>query len=323
MKEIIFSTKSPLGEPIIFYKNIWSGNESDNILSIVAGLQGDGLNGIYVASILSKFLSDIEDDLESEYELNGTIQIFPLVNIRAVENTSPSWEFDNLNMNMAFPGIESGDLNERICGSLIRHTCESTYGIILQGGGKHFNDYPHLKLFESSRQKRKLAEWFDLEVVRTVPNTPPRNLHLASHWEGSEVDSFIISAGKAQSIDRKICDLIFEGIKSFMLNAGLLKFSGEVKKNNQVRFFKPDSEVILVSSSAGLFQANVDVGDAIEKGQQVGNILEVYSGVTIGEIIAPEKGQLISLLQDTIVHQQDTIGVMLTEKKNILSWPFS
>jgi predicted deacylase len=323
MKEIIFSTNSPLGETITFYKNIWSGMGSDNILSIVAGLQGDSLNGIYVASKLSKFLSDIEDGSENEYELKGTIQIFPLVNLRAVEISSTSWEFDNLNMDMAFPGIESGDLNERICGSLLRHTSDSTYGIVLQGGEKHFNDYPHLKLLESSRQKRKLAEWFDFEVIRTIPNTPPRNLHLASHWESSEVDSFIISAGMAQSIDRKICELIFEGIKSFMLNSGLLKFSGTIKRNNQIKIFKPDSELALVSPSAGLFQANVGAGDEIEKGQKVGDILDVYSGETIGEIIAPQKGLLISLIQDTFIHQQDTTGVILIEKKSILGWPFS
>jgi predicted deacylase len=146
MKEKILSIKSPLGEPINFYKNIWRGNDSEKSLSIVAGLQGDSLDGISVASKLSKFMLDLEKGLEKEYELTGTIQIFPLVNIRAVENASPSWEFDNLNLDMMFPGNESGDLNEKICGSLLRHTTNSTYGIILQSGDKHFYDYPQFKI---------------------------------------------------------------------------------------------------------------------------------------------------------------------------------
>jgi predicted deacylase len=323
MKEKIFSTKSPLGEPITFFKNIWRGNESENILSIVAGLQGDSLNGIYIASKLSKFLSDIENGIEKDYALTGTIQVFPLVNLRAIENANSLWEFDNLNLDMAFPGNQSGDLNEKICGSLLRHTDNSTYGIILQAGEKHFQDFPHIKMLESSRQKRKLAEWFDLEIVRTIPNTPPRNLHLASHWEDKEVETFVVSAGKTQTLDPKVCDLIFEGLKSFMLNAELINYRGTLKRNNQIKFFKPDNEVILATSSAGLFQANVDAGENLKKGQKVGNILEIYSGETIDEIIAPANGRLISLLQHTFVHQQETIGTLLTDKKGILSWPFS
>ena len=120
MKENILSIKSPLGEPITFCKNIWRGKDSNNVLSIIAGLQGDSFNGIYVASKLSRFLLDIEAGSKKEFELTGTIQIFPLVNLRAIESASPSWEFDHLNMDMAFPGNESGDLNEKICGKNIK-----------------------------------------------------------------------------------------------------------------------------------------------------------------------------------------------------------
>jgi len=323
MKETIFSTKSPLGEPIAFYKNIWCGNHSENTLSIVAGLQGDSLEGIYVASKLSKFMLDIERGLEKEYEIIGTVQIFPLVNIRAIENASSSWEFDNLNMDMAFPGNESGDLNERLCDSLLKQTADSTYGIILQTGEKHFHDYPHIKLFESSRQKRKLAEMFDFGIVRAIKNTPPRNLHLASHWEEQEIETIIISAGRSQALDKKYCDFIFEGIKKFMLNAGLVKYKGTIKRENQVKFFKPENEIILVSPSAGIFQAEVNAGDNLKKGQKVGNILEVYTGEFVGEIIAPENGLLISILHHPFVHEKETIGVIITDKRNLLGWPFS
>ncbi|MGV7220586.1 MAG: succinylglutamate desuccinylase/aspartoacylase family protein [Nitrospinales bacterium] len=268
-------------------------------------------------------MMDIEAGKKNEYELTGTVQIFPLVNIRAVENSSPSWEFDNLNMEMAFPGNESGDLNEKICESLLSHTTDSTYGIILQAGDKHFYDYPHIKLFDSSRQKRKIAEYFDLEIVRTIQDTPPRNLHLASYWEDNEVETFIISAGRALSPDNNICDLIFDKIIRFMLNAGLLKYSGTIKKISQVRFFKPENETTLVSPYAGLFQPYVSAGQSLKKEQKVGSILEVYSGETIGDIIAPEDGILISFIYHTIVHQQQAIGEILIDKKSFLSWPFS
>jgi predicted deacylase len=108
-----------------------------------------------------------------------------------------------------------------------------------------------------------------------------------------------------------------------MLNAGLLKYSGSIKKNNQARFFKPENEMTLVSPYAGLFHAEVNVRCNLKKGQKVGSIKEVYSGETIGEIIAPENGVLISLLHHSIIHQQETVGTILTDKKSLLSWPFS
>lgn len=322
MKEKIFSTQSPLGDPISLYQNIWTAKKPGKTLTIVAGLQGDSLNGIWTASKLSRFMQDIEDGRETHYQLTGTVRIFPAVNIRAVESASRSWSFDNLNMDMAFPGSESGDLNEKISGALLRHTADSDCGIILQTGSEHYEDFPHLKLFAKRRQRRRLASFFDLAIGRTLQNIPPRNLHLASHWEENGVQTFIISAGRAKSADHKICDSMFAGILNFMLEAGLLKHPAIKSRKSAVRFYDPENEIILASPCAGLFKAEVAAGSELKKGQKVGELIDVYSGKPIEEVIAPEDGFLVSLLHNPIVYQKEPIAVILAKKKGRWRWPF-
>ncbi len=322
MKDEILSTRSPLGDPIYFYKNIWEGKNPGKSLSIVAGLQGDSLNGVWVAAKLSRFMREITEGRETGYQLTGSVQIFPVVNIRAVESASQSWSFDNLNMDMAFPGNESGDLNEKLSGALMRHTSDSTYGLILQTGGEHYDDYPHLKLFSSSRHKRRLAGYFNLAIGRTVQNIPPRNLHLASHWEDNGVQAFLISAGRAKSVDHHICDLIFEGIVNFMLEAGLLTHSAIKSRKSDIRFYDPESELILPAPESGLFKAEVDVGRQLKEGQTLGHMVEIYSGDTIAQVIAPENSRLVSLLHHPLVYKQEPLAVILTEKKRRWLWSF-
>lgn len=322
MKEKILSTRSPLGEPIALYKNIWEGNNPRKSLAIVAGLQGDSLNGVWVAAKLSRFMREIEDGRETDYQLTGTVQIFPVVNIRAFESASPAWSFDNLNMDMAFPGNESGDLNEKISAALLGHTSGSTYGLVLQTGEEHYEDYPHLKLFASSRKKRRLAGFFNLAIARTVQNIPPRNLHLASHWEDNNVQAFIISAGRAKSVDHKICDLMFGGILNFMLEAGLLTHGAIKSGKSDIRFYGPENELVILSPASGLFKAEVDVGSEVKKGQALGHLLDIYSGETVGQAVAPESGQLVSLLRHPVAHKQAPLAVILTGEKRRWPWHF-
>ncbi len=322
MKDKILSTRSPLGETISFYKNIWQGESPGKSLSIVAGLQGDSLNGILVASKLSRFMQDIEEGRETGYQLKGTVQIFPVVNIRAVESASQSWSFDNINMDMAFPGNKAGDLNEKISGALLAHTSGSTYGIILQAGDEHYDDCPHLKFFAPRLKKHRLAGFFDLAVGWTVQNPPTKSLHLVSHWEEDNVQAFIISAGRARLVDNNICDLMFNGLVNFMLEAGLLKHRSVKPRKSDVRFYGPENGLTIASPSSGLFRAEVAVGCELVKGQKLGELTDLYSGELIAEVTAPENGLLISLLHHPIVYQQEPIAVTLQEKKRGWIWPF-
>ena len=322
MKEEILNIPTPFGEPLILYKNQW-GPKSGDRLSIVSGLQGDRLNGLMVTSRLSKFLNDVESGKETGYQIQGSIQIFPVVNYKAWESGNPSWLFDSQDVDLTFPGMEVGELTETVCNTVIQHTVESDYGIILQSGEKHYEDAPHVKLIAPNRKRRNLTRSMGLHIGREIVESPSLVLSLAKQWDQMELHPFILSAGKPQIHHPQYCDLLFDGIVNFMRAEGLLNHNREKASQREMVFFDAQSEYPVLTESAGLFYPEPVIGTPVKEGEKLGEIRDLYEGAVLEEIHAPEEGFVVSLRDYPIVHEKELVAVLLGEKNRRWFWPFS
>jgi predicted deacylase len=321
VKEEILNIPTPFGEPLILYKNRW-GPEGGDTLSIVSGLQGDRLNGLMVASRLSRFLNDVEAGKEAGYKIRGTIQIFPVVNYKAWESDKPVWNFDSQDVDLTFPGMEVGELTETICNTVIRHTSESDYGIILQTGEKHYEDAPHVKLIDSSRKRRNLARSLGFHIGREVAESPSLVLNLARQWDLMGLHPFILSAGKPQTYHPRYSDLLLDGIINFMRAEGLLSHNREKASQREVAFFDVHNECPVLTREAGLFYPASVIGTAVEKGDTLGEVRDLYQGVVLEEVLAPEEGYVVTLRDHPLVHEKELVAVLLREKNQRWFWPF-
>ena len=321
MKEEILNIPTPFGDPLILYKNRW-GPESGDSLSIVSGLQGDRLNGLMVASRLSKFLNDVESGEEAGYKIHGAIQIFPVVNYKAWETGNPIWNFDSQDVDLAFPGMEAGELTETICNTVVRHTAESDYGIILQTGERHYEDAPHVKLIDPSRKRRNLARSMGLHIGREITETPPLVLSLAKQWDLMGLHPFILSAGKPQTYHPQYCDLLLDGIINFLRTEGLLSYRREKASQREMAFFDAHNECPVLTQEAGLFYPEAVIGTAVEKGSKLGEVRDLYDGDVLEEVHAPEDGTVVTLRDHPMVHEKELVAVLLREKNQRWFWPF-
>lgn len=321
MKEEILNIPTPFGEPLVLYKNRW-GPKSGDALSIVSGLQGDRLNGLMVASRLSRFLNDVESGKEAGYQIRGTIQIFPVVNYKAWETGNPIWNFDSQDVDLTFPGMEVGELTETVCNTVIRHTAESDFGIILQTGEKHYEDAPHVKLIDPNRKRRNLARNLGLYIGREVAESPSLVLNLAKQWDLMGLDPFILSAGKPQIYHPQNCDLLLEGIVNFLRAEGLLSHNREKASQREMAFFDAHNECPVLTREAGLFYPEPVIGTAVEKGSKLGEVRDLYEGTVLDEVSAPEEGYVVTLRNYPMVHEKELVAIMLREKNQRWFWPF-
>ena len=321
MKEEILNIPTPFGEPLTLYKNRW-GLEGGDTLSIVSGLQGDRLNGLMVASRLSRFLNDVEAGKETGYQIRGTIQIFPVVNYKAWESGNPVWQFDSQDVDLTFPGMEVGELTETICNTLIRHTAESDYGIILQTGEKHYEDAVHIKLVDPNRKRRNLARSLGPHIGREVAESSSSIMNLAQQWDLMGLHPFILSAGKPQTYHPQHCDLLLEGIVHFMQAEGFLRHNHEKPSQREMVFFDAKNECPVLTREAGLFYPESVLGTAVEKGSKLGEVRDLYQGLVLEEVHAPEDGYVVTLRDHPMVHQKELAAVLLRGKNQRWFWPF-
>ncbi|MFQ5672521.1 MAG: M14 family metallopeptidase [Nitrospinales bacterium] len=321
MKKILLSIPSPMGGSITLYHSTWDGGALDETLSIVGGLHGNEINGFYITARLSRFLRSLAAGKEKEYRLQGKVRIVPVVNFGATQSGTRNWPFDELDLNLAFPGNESGEVGEQATAAILEHTAESAQGIILSSGANHYQDSPHVKLLRPNRGLKKTACHLGLDAVREVSDLP--ETHLLHQWTEQGIPSLMISAGKIGSLNRNYCESVFNGLVNLMLAMGLLSHSRERGKKCDATFYSPENEITLTSTHAGLFIPETPVGVTLRPGQKIGGILDMYTGETLEEIIAPANGGfLVSLRDYPPVYEKEPVAILLHKKKSAKFWPF-
>ena len=98
----------------------------------------------------------------------------------------------------------------------------------------------------------------------------------------------------------------------------------EMKKPKKflVRFNSRDKEQFVFADSGGFFLPLIQPGSEIKKGQKIGEIVDLYSGVTHESLLAKSSGYVLTLRDYPVVYQKEVLAVLL-EKHKFGFWPFN
>ena len=126
----------------------------------------------------------------------------------------------------------------------------------------------------------------------------------------------MVSAGSPRTINLPQCETLFQGILNFMMAEGIIKANQNKKPENKIKtkIYYPDEEVLVRTSTPGMFLKEVKVGKFLKKGQKIGEVRDIYSGKRLEKLATPEDGLLITLRQYPIVYEKEPIGIILSSK---------
>jgi uncharacterized protein len=313
VKEKVLSIPTPFGAPLDLYKNTWG--KSDDTLSIVSGLQGDHLNGMYLNSRLSQFLDSVVEGTDPNFTLKGRVVSFPVANLNAIQSGSSLWPYDGLDMDLAFPGNPQGETTEALASAIYTHTADSYWGFILQSAPPHYEDATHIQTLKAGGRIKKLCLDLQIEIARKLNESTKVNLPYS--WHEHDIASVTISAGSPRTLNRPQCETLFEGIVNFMVAEKILTDKRKIqsKQNTKFQFYEANDEVAVLTSTAGMFLKETKVGTSVQKGQQIGEIHDIYSGKRLENITASADGFLVTLRQYPIVYEKEPIATILTKNK--------
>ena len=99
---------------------------------------------------------------------------------------------------------------------------------------------------------------------------------------------------------------------------GILKDHRNKNSENKgkTQIYKHDEEILVKTSTAGIFLQEVEVGSYLKQGQKIGEVRDIYSGKRLEELTSPEDGFLITLRQYPIVYEKEPAAIILTAKKS-------
>ncbi len=326
MKEKILTIPTAFGAPLSLYKNIWgTSTRPEKTVAIVSGLHGDHLNGIVLSSLLAQFLDSVVEGRDPNYHLEGEVISFPVVNLNAIQSGSRLWPYDDIDMNLAFPGNPQGETSEALASAVLKHTADSCWGIILQSAAPHYEDAPHIQTVEKPNGRiKKMCRDMGIATVRKLHEHPKVNL--SAQWQEQDVVSLTVSAGSPRTVNQAQCETLFHGIINFMIAEGILRQTQQKTKptkNFPLRVYRPEDEIAVLATTAGMFLHEVQVGTTVQQGQTIGKIRDLHSGEQLEEITAPCDGFLLTLRQYPIVYEKEPLAIILTAKKSwrdIFSW---
>ncbi|KMP12736.1 hypothetical protein UR09_00160 [Candidatus Nitromaritima sp. SCGC AAA799-A02] len=321
MKETLLVISSPLGPSTELSKFSWKGTNPRECVSIVSGIHGNQLNGIYLCSRLIRFLDAVAEGAEPDYQLKGKIQVIPAVNLNALRAGTRLWSFDDLDMDLAFPGNAQGELSEQVANAVTQHTADSHYGIVLHNAADHYEDAPHLICLNPDNVTKDMARSLGPEIAREPEESPAFRLRLYYQWVEQGMTALILSAGKPNHLNRPLCETLFAGLVNSLLWTETLSRNGKKPKKYPLRFHGRGGERCVLAGAAGLFLPLVKPGDVLKKGQKMGEVVDMYTGAVLDSPVAPADGDLVTLRDHPVVYQNEPLAVVLAKSK-FRFWPF-
>lgn len=282
----------PTGTLIEIPVYVFNGKEPGPSILLQGGLHGDETNSV---ELVRRMLID------KSYKIHrGCVIVVPLLNVFGFLNLSR--DMHGKDVNRSFPGSQKGSLASRMAYYLMKELTENiNFGIDYHTGGEQRSNYPQIRYTPNDEKAETLAEIFNAPIT---------------------FESKLISKSfRNECYKHNIPIIVYEGGESLRLNQHaiqegingtlrVLKHFNMISEHVSVPENQPTIKVHsrrwIRAKVAGIFNATVNNGAAVKKGQILGHIMDTY-GETNFTVKAPFDGYIIAKNNFPIVNMGDAL----------------
>jgi predicted deacylase len=275
------------------------GREPGPTLALTAGVHACE----YVAmEALRRFVMTVD-----RAQLAGTIIAILMVNTPGFPDRTVFLNpRDTKNINRVFPGSKAGGPAERVADFLMTELIAKCDAYIDCHGGDMVEALHPFTLWvqtgnrELDAKSEAMAAAYGETMIFSGPVATNRGMAFAEA-AAIGVPAMLGEAGQQGICDEDSVDIHIRGMQSVL---GVLSMAKEVSGRKAPQVMA--EEVWLSSSTTGLFHPMVSLGDAVEAGQRLGAVMDVF-GETLEEIVAPRSGNIFVLLTGLAVNAGEAL----------------
>jgi predicted deacylase len=295
------------GETVNLSQKRIVGSEGPHLL-ITAGVHGDEFEPMAAVRRLLKTLD--------ARQLCGRVTLVPVVNDPAFRRGARTAD-DGLDLARTCPGRPDGSITELIADALARLIRSAGYYIDLHTGGTQFQIVPlaGYMLHRDPRvldAQRGMAKAFNLPLVwGTTPTLEGRSLSVA---RDANVPAIYVEHGGGGGFDpTKVEDLV-AGCTNVMSHLGMLKAPAKTSRVQHVieddREQSGHLQINHPAPSAGFFEPAVTLGQMIEGGQPLGEIVDPLGDAPVS-VAATHSGIVAVLRSFPSVNKGDSLATVI------------
>lgn len=257
-------------------------------LCIVSGLYGDELQGQYICY---EVIKRIKQDFD---KLTGIVDVYPSLNPMGLDSKSRDIPGSGMDMNVLFPGSKSGALGEYSASCIFEDILGADVCIDLHASNLYVHEIPQVRMNDDRIVDLvEISKYLNTDMIWVHPSNSVLNGSLAYSLNKEGVLSVVIESGVAYRINQEYCNKIIDGLFALMKHMGI--WQGEVIEVEE----KPvvyDTDVTFINAeSSGIFVPKLSVYDKVEKGQEIGSIVNVLTGSVEEIAYSPISGMICSI----------------------------
>ncbi|MEX1020802.1 MAG: M14 family metallopeptidase [Litorilinea sp.] len=279
-----------------------TGTQHGPTLVVFAGVHGDEYEGM---EAIPRVFHALTPD-----QVRGQLIMVPVCNVPAYEAGTRSSPVDSLNLARVYPGDPTGTITQRIAyWTGQRLISQSDFFIDLHSGNAT-SDIPTLIGYihdagELGQRGLAGARAFGAPVLwgHPLPLPPGRTISLATQLGIPALYTETPGGGRARPSD---VDCYAQGVHNVMCHLGMLAGAPKPRPTTHHLVGDGNLDAIITTPAAGRFMPYVDLLDAVDAGQIVGEIHDAYGNVVM-PLHADRAGVIILLRRERRVHVGDGV----------------
>ena len=271
-------------------------------LALVADLESNELNGLFVLSRLAAFLQSIEAGERHELHLCERVVIIPSVEaLRGV--SSHAWRVDPRRRPIAMESMRE---------TVMTLTQAAYYRVNVHTVNSSLEEMPQVWLYAPNDDERASACLFGLPAVVEQSADSKEAGELARIWRPRRGENFIIRAGQSGSLQTRHCEILFRALVAFLSRTGIIDGLQMADCVEDLHYFGRQQVCDLPADRSGIFTSRLEVGRWVQAGEELGQIHDGITGNIQMRVIAPVAGLLAGLRRQPLLCAGDPIARILT-----------
>ncbi|SDB58535.1 M14 family metallopeptidase [Butyrivibrio sp. INlla16] len=276
-------------------------------LCIVGSMRGNEVQQLYCCSQLVKKFRQLEE--ENRISKDIKILIIPCSNPYSMNIQKRFWTIDNTDINRMFPGYGLGETTQRIADGVFSKIKDYEFGIQFTSFYMPGEFIPHVRMMDEGYSDVDTALKFGLPFVVKRTVRPYDTATLNYNWQVWNTKAYSLYTSTTSRIDKKSAGQAVLSVLRFCKSQGFVKYHEHGEHHTRII---DDKELISVrTAKSGLFEPLVKVGEEIDEGTPLAEIINPYDGSIMETLYAPKKGTLFFMHSDPITYADTAVIKMV------------
>jgi predicted deacylase len=264
-------------------------------ISIVTGTHGDELEGQYLAYIVGSYLDEHIDCLD------GIVDIYPALNPMGIDSITRGVPMFDLDMNRVFPGSKDGTMIEMICSMIVDDIVGSDVCIDVHSSNIFLQEIPQIRMsVPTAPALLPYAKMMNVDFIWVHDAATVLESTLAPTLNTRGTKTLVVEMGVGMRITKEYCKQLFDGIFNLLKELGM--WSGETTPVREPIVSEGREVGFVNSDAAGIFVPCVSFGEAVEKGNHIGDVVDPLSSKTVEKVDAVCDGMIFTLREYPVVY---------------------